>query len=110
VFGAEYFEMPMNIDRNRNHCCSEKNLCAFAPLRETRSLGLGSRKGAKAQSSQSAFRLLRQHWKIIFAAAAGEPSDYYLDLFLKDHKLTAKFNRRKRGKVSISAPQMRLRR
>jgi predicted dehydrogenase len=33
-----------------------------------------------------------------------------LDLFLKDHKLTAKFNRRKRGAVSISSPQMQLQR
>jgi hypothetical protein len=29
-----------------------------------------------------------------------------LDLILKDHKLTAKFNHRKRGKVSNSSLQM----
>src|SRR5262249_46210617 len=33
-----------------------------------------------------------------------------LELFLKDHKLTAKFNRRKRGKVSISIRRRQLRR
>jgi hypothetical protein len=44
-------------------------------------------------------------WPSAAADAAREPGNYYLDLFLKDHKLTAKFNRRKRGKVSISSPQ-----
>jgi hypothetical protein len=37
------------------------------------------------------------------ADAARELGNYYLDLFLKDHKLTAKFNHRKRGKITTNA-------